>query len=329
MVVKGFSVIICCYNGESRIAETLSYAFKLRTDGLFAIEIILINNNSTDATVNVAKLANDNYNQSQIAFRIIDEPQPGLTAARMRGLAESKYDLILFCDDDNHLDANYLLVARALFLTIPNLGIAGGWNRPAFSSPQPNWLEDFYCSLAIEKSPRPKGTVSWVFGAGMIVTKAVFETIHQRQIKLFLTDRSGSKQTSGGDIELCLLASWLGYNVYYSPELILSHKVAEDRLQARNILRLNTDNFLPTVHLFLLERIINEKDIEYCNSMSKFLFKRIWRAVRAFPRLIMGRKKMLNLLELYGNIMVVGCVLMNFSKIRFSFKAIKDNLYKN
>lgn len=49
----GISIMICCYNSEKRIVPTLQHLSKLKTDGI-AVEIILVNNASTDDTEMVA-----------------------------------------------------------------------------------------------------------------------------------------------------------------------------------------------------------------------------------------------------------------------------------
>lgn len=326
----GISIIICCYNSASRIRETLEHVLALEVPIGYGMEVLVIDNNSTDKTELIARETFAQHGNFLFRFAVVKEPAQGLNAARQRGIAESKFNLLLFCDDDNHLEENYLIAAKKIFDENPKIGILGGWNRPAFSSPQPEWLEDFYGALAIEKEPRiNKGRVSWVFGAGMIVSKEVYDTIIERQIKLLLTDRAGKKQTSGGDIEFCLLANWLGYLVYYSSELRLFHKIGEDRLNAKNFLSMNTDNFLPTIHLFLMEKIMHEKEVKFLASINILLIQRIKRSFLALPRLIMGRKLLLNVLEFYGNIVVVGWVLINLHKIKFSFNSIKNNLYQN
>ncbi len=53
--LSGVSVIICCYNSEQTILETLTYLGAQQLDARFSIEVILVDNVSTDATVEVAQ----------------------------------------------------------------------------------------------------------------------------------------------------------------------------------------------------------------------------------------------------------------------------------
>ena len=48
------STVICCYNSSSRIETTLEYLAKQKLKDL-SCEVILVDNNCSDATVEVAK----------------------------------------------------------------------------------------------------------------------------------------------------------------------------------------------------------------------------------------------------------------------------------
>ncbi len=327
--MKGFSLVICCYNSASRISETLRHLCKLIIPESLSVEILLIDNCSTDDTQAVATQANEKYNHSGIEFRIIEEHQPGLTKARKRGIDESVYELIIFCDDDNHLDENYLEVAYRIFRENKSIGVAGGWNRPGFSIEKRPWIEDFFGAVAVEKLPRKEGVMNWVFGAGMIVSKEVINDIKSKGIQFLLTDRMGEKQTSGGDVELCLLARHLGYNVFYTPELQLVHHVSEERLQVKNFLKLRMENFQPAVHLFLIEGIMNRIDNGFLPLIFKFIKERFLRALLSIPRLITAKRLHLNLIEFYGNITLIFWVLLNLQKLSLTYQITRKNLYKS
>ena len=58
--------------------------------------------------------------------KIIAEPQLGLTHARLRGIRESKSEILCFVDDDNVLDPGYLEQALKIGTTMPHIGCWGG-----------------------------------------------------------------------------------------------------------------------------------------------------------------------------------------------------------
>lgn len=90
------SVIICCYNSENRIVNTLFHLSQCvsLSKGLID-EIILVDNNSSDETVKTAEDFWRNTGEEQI-FKIVFESIPGLVHARRRGLDESKMRLLFF-----------------------------------------------------------------------------------------------------------------------------------------------------------------------------------------------------------------------------------------
>lgn len=82
------SLIIPAYNEEKFIKKCLKSVFA-QTE--MPDEIILINNNSTDKTVEIAK---------KFKVKIINEKQQGISYARNRGFNEAKYEIIARCDAD-------------------------------------------------------------------------------------------------------------------------------------------------------------------------------------------------------------------------------------
>ena len=140
---SGISIIVCCYNGAARIDETLNFIFALKIPAGFSCEVILVDNNSTDDTKLIAFAAHKKYSGSEIMFRLVPEYEAGLTSARRKGIQESKYPLILFCDDDNHLDSNYVAAAKQIFDDNPGIGIVGGWSKPKLMVNPGSWIRIF------------------------------------------------------------------------------------------------------------------------------------------------------------------------------------------
>ena len=44
--MKGVSIILCFYNAEKKLSETIKYLMKLNIDGIEGIELIFVDNNS-------------------------------------------------------------------------------------------------------------------------------------------------------------------------------------------------------------------------------------------------------------------------------------------
>ena len=89
----GISFIIPCYNEEQFIRDCIR-SIKDDTQDMSNIEIIVIDNNCTDSTADIAR------NEGAI---VVTEDQKGVVFARQRGYLESKYNLIANIDADSRI----------------------------------------------------------------------------------------------------------------------------------------------------------------------------------------------------------------------------------
>lgn len=97
------SVIIPCYNDEKGIEETLS-SLSLQDYPQNKLEIIVVDNNSTDGTLDVIY-----YFLKKIpSIKIERETKQSSYAARNRGIAVSKGDVLAFLDSDMTVEADWL-----------------------------------------------------------------------------------------------------------------------------------------------------------------------------------------------------------------------------
>jgi glycosyltransferase involved in cell wall biosynthesis len=72
------------------------------------IEIVVVNDGSTDKTPEVAREFVERFKKDGIRYEIIEQENKGAPNARNRGYQESRGDFILFCDADAILERNYL-----------------------------------------------------------------------------------------------------------------------------------------------------------------------------------------------------------------------------
>lgn len=87
------SIIIPCYNVEKYIEDTL---LSVINQSYKNIEIIVINDGSTDKTLEILKRFSDNKN-----IKIIDKKNEGVSKARNIGIQEANGELITFLDGDD------------------------------------------------------------------------------------------------------------------------------------------------------------------------------------------------------------------------------------
>lgn len=94
-----FSVVIPLYNKEQSIANTLLSVIKQSYQNF---EIVVINDGSTDNSVDAIKTINDER------IRLINQKNQGVSAARNRGIKEASYEWIAFLDGDDLWECNHL-----------------------------------------------------------------------------------------------------------------------------------------------------------------------------------------------------------------------------
>jgi glycosyltransferase involved in cell wall biosynthesis len=231
----GISVIVCCYNSVPRIEPTLKHLAVQQNLPLTQWEVIVVDNASTDNTAEKATQTWSGIDGSKPSFKVIFEKTAGLSAARKKGIAESKYDYVLFCDDDNWLDKNYLSTALNILQENPLIGALGGTGHPVFEGEEPPyfWINQFH-TLAVGEQASVDGDITDIrgvlYGAGMIVNKVAFRKLMEQYAFQFqVTDRIGNLLVSSGDHELCLALKKIGYRIYSSRLLKFQHYIPKHR----------------------------------------------------------------------------------------------------
>ena len=97
------SVIVPVYNVENKIRRCIdSILSQTFTD----YELILIDDGSPDKSGDIC----DEYSKMYDWIRVIHQENKGVSAARNRGVVESKGKFICFVDSDDYLEPEYLLV---------------------------------------------------------------------------------------------------------------------------------------------------------------------------------------------------------------------------
>jgi glycosyltransferase involved in cell wall biosynthesis len=233
--MNGISVIVCCYNSSLKLLLTLEHLSKQRKGPDLDWEVIIVDNNSSDNTADVAlKLWGSSECEKKI--RIVHELKPGLSFARQTGVEAAFYDIIIFCDDDNLLAENYLQYAFELVnSTKETYGVWGGKTVACFDEDVliPEWFEKEKLNYVVGAQGVVTGDISdrgYIWGAGMIILKKIYLSIVNENFPMLLQDRAGANLTSGGDSEISLRSLIIGYKLYYDEKLVLKHYISRDKL---------------------------------------------------------------------------------------------------
>jgi glycosyltransferase involved in cell wall biosynthesis len=226
----GVSVIVCCYNSASRIEKTLHALSLQKVPHGLNWEVLIVDNASSDNTADLAVVYWENLGR-KTTLRVVYEGEPGLANARNKGITEAKYELLVFCDDDNRLDPLYILNAATIFETNSKLAACGGLGRPVFETPPPFWFNDYQEAFAVGPQDQWKETnrILHLYGAGLAVSKTLLQ-LYNKGFEPLMTGRQGSKLSSSEDTELTNAFVLAGYELGYSNQLTFEHSLTKERL---------------------------------------------------------------------------------------------------
>lgn len=227
------TVAICTFNGANRIPHVLEQLkHQIGTEAI-AWEILVIDNNSTDAMATVVQ----DYQQTQFPsgqLRYVFEPEQGLAIARQRAIAEAEGELIGFLDDDNVPAPAWVSSAYAFAQAHPQAGAYGSRIRGEFETPPPENFKRIAPLLAIIDrgdqallyEPRKKVLPP---GAGLVVRKqAWLANVPER---CFLQGRFREPYLPGEDLEALLYIQKGGWEIWYNPAMQVVHQIPSGRLQ--------------------------------------------------------------------------------------------------
>ena len=265
------SVIICAYNSENIISKTLEHLSTQVIQG-FRCEIIFVDNQSSDSTLSIAESVWNDYG-NPYNLRFVSEKKIGLSYARSAGIRLAQGKILVFCDDDNLFNNDYLLNTIELFQTNTKMGAIG----PGVIIPidQDNaelkdpWKQFFQYKVNYDylSFGGPKhGWKNMPAGTGLCLRKDV-AVLWSKKIDMGIyrsTGRQGNSLGAGEDTQLVMEALKLGYDVGLSCKLALKHLTIERKLKRKYIERMyfGVNSCAPTLveaWLELHNRYVNEK----------------------------------------------------------------------
>ncbi|TAD86466.1 MAG: glycosyltransferase [Bacteroidetes bacterium] len=238
-LVDGVSILICCYNSAKKITPTLQHLARLLpTKTQWPVEVVLINNNSSDDTVAVANQVWDELN-TNLKLTCVEEPRPGHGNALECGYNAARYELMVMCDDDNWLNENYLQLVEARFLSNPDIGLLGGWGHAWLNDePIPKWFEKYkvhyVCAKPVEQSGYYGHGQFSIWGAGSVLRKSAWRRLTAAGFS-FINARTSGKAL-GADTELAIALNTSGFKLYFDDALQFTHDLSGGRVTWDNLI---------------------------------------------------------------------------------------------
>lgn len=232
------SVIICCHNSEQRLPETLRHLKMQRVSVPVEWEVIVVDNASTDRTGSVASTCWGT--DAPAPLRVIREDRPGLTNARLAGVAAARHGVYSFIDDDNWVSPDWIERLSGIFTEHAAVAACGGPAVAAFEDTEPVWFHLVQESFAVGRQSAAPGYLPMgkaLRGAGLSIRAEAWRAVFDRLPELFLSGRKGGKLTAGEDHELCFRLQLTGHRLYYDESLTLVHFMPKGRMCWEVVLR--------------------------------------------------------------------------------------------
>jgi glycosyltransferase involved in cell wall biosynthesis len=272
MNVRSVTILVCTYNRAALLRETLAAFSAQHRPRTAAVEIVVVDNNSTDATAAVVKAA---ASQSPFAVKYIGEASQGKSFALNRGLLTAEGQVIALTDDDVVPPPDWVTRIIDDFEREPATFVFGKV-LPRWGAPPPAYLTTararaIWGPLALlDYGDEPIRYVADRFDQGPpIGANLAFLSSAVRQIGGWRTDLGKVNNTliCGEDHEIFSRLRRSGlYRGYYDPQLVVRHHVPPSRLTPRyfrkwflwhgRTLALMLDDVYPQVDLSAMPHIM-------------------------------------------------------------------------
>jgi glycosyltransferase involved in cell wall biosynthesis len=224
------SIVMSTYNRGRLLADAIgSVLAQQENTPLF--ELIVVDNNSTDATRDVVEEAAGR----DLRVRYVFEARQGLSYARNTGIAAARAGLVAFTDDDVRVEPDWVAAIVRAFDEHPEADLIGGRVLPIWPSPPEAWLtRDHWAPLAlVDHGDAPIAVTTarpiCLIGANVAFRREVFDTVGE-----FGTDfqRVGDGIGSLEDHEFQLRLLRIGRTGLYDPRIVVHAEIQPNRLDA-------------------------------------------------------------------------------------------------
>lgn len=241
------SVVIPVFNEEDQLEDCLS---ALDAQTVQPAEVIVVDNNSTDKSVEIAK---------KYKARVIKETQKGVLYARNTGFDNAKFEIIGRLDADSRVDSDWIERLITDFEDT-ELAAVGG---PNYYYDQPSSRAGLRMDIQVRKELNRsiKGYGVFLQGANMAVRKSAWESVKK---SLCL------KENFHEDVDLALHLYEQGYKIIFDERLVVGASSRRMNSSVRDFYKYNqmtVNNYkkhkLPTekINMFIAFMMIIQQPI--------------------------------------------------------------------
>lgn len=215
------SVVILSYNTRDYLERCLDCLFAAGAETATALEVIVIDNGSTDGSREMLRSLQDRI------VLVENEQNTGFAAANNQGMALATHHTFLLLNSDAFISARTLERAMNLLRNKPSAGIVGvrldnvdGTVQAEFGRFPSIW-DDVMTSVGLDQISRSRpawhaapAPVDWIQGACMFVRRELVDAVGGLDTSFFMYSE---------EVEWCRRAWDGGWEVWYLPDASVIH----------------------------------------------------------------------------------------------------------
>jgi len=222
-----YTVALCTHNHADRLVRTLEDLRALSMPKA-AWELLIIDNGCRDGTDEL--LAQHQWPDGWWV-RVVREEELGLSNARNRAIREARGEYIIFIDDDETPNEDWLCAyERLIEAKAPDA--FGSRIRVMFEDARPAWLQDELLGFLGDVDRyheitqlTERGTS--FYGGNFGFRKAVIERTGYFDPSL---GRKGTDNTGGEEVDFYRRLLSAGFNVWWTPDAVIYHRIQAAKL---------------------------------------------------------------------------------------------------
>lgn len=232
------TVIMINRNGGSLLRQAIS-SCRADLDTLWGgrqdFEFLFVDNGSTDDSVSIAR---QELGVGHFPWRIVEEPTPGVNAARNAGIGEAKGDLLVFTDSDLEFRPGWLRAYLDAAQRNPGVDVFAGRVRVgSVGGDVPDWLDltgewkraciVVQADHGMAPDVRPLTPEYGPVGPNMAFRRSIFGRVGQFDTRFGL--RPGSL-VAGAEAEFFERLSRLGTDCAWVPDAVVAHPLKRQQM---------------------------------------------------------------------------------------------------
>lgn len=273
------SIAICTYNRSESLSVLLNQLSEQHEWLASNAEIIVVDNNSSDDTIDVLK----KY-QTLLPLCVFTETEQGLAAARNRAIGEYKGNALLFFDDDVSINLQTLESYKELLELKPSFDFFGGKIVVDWQGKRPRWLQSndlvllngLFGSYDLgHEGLAYKGGIQLPFGANFMLRRSLIDKVGLFNTRLGVI---GAGIGRGEETDYFRRAQRMGFNGFYSGLASVGHRFQKERINIPYLLRYGVEKGRAIVLVDQVQR--NFSAINMVVAMANFAIRGLYQVVK-------------------------------------------------